>query len=458
MSKNDLMKKDELETKPVKGLALLLSNKILFTLHSFVYLAVSLLLIVIWAVTFENSISFWPIIPMLGWLIGYGFHVVTYLMYTDKINYLSKIRRGHYFGILFIYHAWFYVIVNVLILTINIMVSLETIFFTWPLFIWGIAIVIHGFGFLTWEKVFDNEMKALKEKHGDYSEKRLNYYSNVKVVQFWLLIMHAAYFIVGNILIYRPEGLLGLEALTGRADLNVINGTIAWGVILGLHALSYIFTNYLENMKPVIKGFLFNVVSYSAINIYLIYMYMKSAFSYLLISWIFYPFVLWGIIIVIHGVITLRFDQIINPELVKARAKFAEKNLEDFELRIKVDNLLFWRFSLMGHVLIYFGGIILISIDMINAGIDINLIIHPAMGWLIGLVFHGAIYYIVLKQITVFFTWTFILHLSVYIPVCIYLVIINVIFAPGVMWSAIAIAGWGIGIGLHLLLAYFTKK
>jgi len=119
---------------------------------------------------------------------------------------------------------------------------------------------------------------------------------------------------------------------------------------------------------------------------------------------------------------------------------------------------MFWKWSFIIHLFIYIICLVIIGIALIVQGENLLLLIHPTMGWLVGIAFHGAIYIIVKKSIKGFLSWSAFLHLTVYIVVSIYLVILNVLFSPGFPWSAIAIAGWGIGIGLHLLLAHLTKK
>ncbi|MBY9006900.1 MAG: 2TM domain-containing protein, partial [Candidatus Lokiarchaeota archaeon] len=49
------------------------------------------------------------------------------------------------------------------------------------------------------------------------------------------------------------------------------------------------------------------------------------------------------------------------------------------------------------------------------------------------------------------------IHIGAYIPTSIFLVVANIIFFPEFLWSVIAIAGWGVGLGLHLLIANLTK-
>jgi hypothetical protein len=67
-------------------------------------------------------------------------------------------------------------------------------------------------------------------------------------------------------------------------------------------------------------------------------------------------------------------------------------------------------------------------------------------------------YVIALKQISAFLMWTAVLHSAAYIGGIPLLVVINVLFTPTLLWSAIALGGWAIGLGVHLLLAFLTRN
>jgi uncharacterized integral membrane protein len=73
-------------------------------------------------------------------------------MNTEDRKYQSALRRvrrikGFYA------HLVSYILVNLLLFLINIMTSPDVLWFFWPLFGWGIGIVMHGlfvFGFGNW--------------------------------------------------------------------------------------------------------------------------------------------------------------------------------------------------------------------------------------------------------------------------------------------------------------------
>jgi hypothetical protein len=462
MSKNELKKTKKLEPKPVGGLAWFLSYRIIFILHAFLYIAVNALLILIWAVTLPTiianvpqpallyAISFWPIHTIMGWGIAFGFHTLCFVMYNDKIEYLALVRRGPLFGILFVFHAWFYGIINIYLIVINAMYNPTLPFFLWPLLMWGLGFAIHAVGFFTWRILSEKQITILKRVHPDYSEKHLKLNMNLKLAQFWLLIAHIAYYIVVNILTYIgiKNALWGFEGLP-----DPIQSTIGWGIVLGIHALSFYLFNYAFSIKPEIRSLLLDIVAYGAANVFLII--RQSLPPYNATIWIHYPLILWGVIIAVHIFLTVKYDSFLPKTIEKVKGPYT-KGLEEFEVKNKAIVLLFWQYSFVAHILVYAIGIILIGVNLINLGIG-DLLIHPAMGWLIAVGLHGAIFVIFLKQIRGFLACTAILHLTIFVIVSIYLVVLNALYVTGFAWSAIAIGGWGIALGLHILIAYLAK-
>ncbi len=465
------------ESKPVGGLAWILANKILFILHTFLYVAVTGLLIVIWAVTFDPvsaavsqavpegaqqmasaAALFWPIIPILGWLIGYGFHAVTYLMYNDKIEYLANVRRVSLFGILFIYHAWFFASVNLLLIVINVSIISEP-FFTWPLLIWGIGFGIHAVGFFTWDIMMQKEISNLKRVKPEFSENQAIYVSRLKIMQIWLLLANVAYLIGTIILIYtRPLWGLEINYYVNGVLIDPIINLIPWMILVGVHALSFLLFNYMRSINGIKSSLILDMVAYAAFNIYyiIVQVTLPELVSRQLEIWVHYPLILWGIVLAVHIVVMLKWDMFLPSATEKIKGPSTE-GFEDFQLKRKAIILLFWQWTFIAHICVYIAGIILLSVDLTALGLS-DVIIHVIMGWLIGLTIHSACFVIILKKIKGFLTWTAILHIAAYIPTCVYLVLINVLIAPGILWSVIAIAGWGIGLGLHVLLAYLAKN
>lgn len=411
------------------------TGRILLVLHLFAYLAVTLLLTIIWAVAGIGP--YWPLFPIFGWGFGIGFHLITYLLYNDKVAYLTKVKEQSDFGILYIYHTFFFISVNIFLMILDLEGPAD-FWFLWPLLIWAAAWIFHTFGFFTWGKFFDKEMTKTREKY-EYPEKRLKKMVTSKLTQFWFLIIHIALFVVVTIFFF-----------LNPIQPNPLENSITWGIVVGLQALSYYLFNFVKTIKRVLIGLIFNIIAYGAINIWAI---IYNVLHPTAIFWPIYPLVLWLIAIAIHAFLTYRWDPFISGATERAK-KISRQELEDFEIHSKAIGLIFWQWSWITHIFIYILGIILIGI---NLGIDSTLIIHPAMGWLIGVAVHGVLFYIVYKPITGFPLQTVFLHVAVYIVTSIYLVLINAIFTPGAAWSAIAIGGWGIGLGFHVILWYLTR-
>jgi len=429
----------------------IVSNRILFFIHSFVYLAVNALLVLIWALLLSMAPTpyFWPIFTMFGWGFAAGLHALLFLMYNDRITCLSKVRKESVFGIIFIIHAWFYIMINLFLMVVNLTLSLEYLWFLWPLGMWGIIFAFHIFVFSTWDKSVEKKMEKLKTE-GEYSERHLKKLASSKIIGFMLLLINLIYYSIVNILMYAliPIGTIALQ--------NILSITVLWGVIVMNHVVGYYLFVFVKSIKPVMKGLILHVLLFLSVMICGIIAQFLPEFTKIPIIWIHYPLILWPIALVIHGLFTLKWDLIKTPAIKRAKSQVNDR--EDFEYDAMANKVLFWQTSFIIHVPVYLIGIILIGAQFISMSIDMNLLLLPALGWLIGLCVHCAIFVVAWKNITGFLKWTAILHLAAFLSTAILLVFINIVFVPGFFWSAIAIAGWGIGIGLHLLLAFLVKK
>lgn len=455
------IKNKKAEDNNIEGLAWLLSNKHLFFIHTFIYAAVNGLLILIWIVTFNFSISepmiFWPFYSILGWLIGYGFHAVTYFMYNDKIESLSIARKKGNFAILYIYHAWFYASVNILIIFSFIMI-MEYLLFLWLLSLWGVGFAIHSIGFFTWDSRLNVEKKYFKSFYPEASEEKLGYLAGLKIIQFWLLIGNVAYFIVSLILIYIGP-LYGVEYMVNYINgikVNPIYQIIPYAIFIAIHGLSFYLFNYKLTMELIKSSLLLDLIAYIAFNVYFIILQILNPYQIFPRVWIHFPLILWGIILGIHYFLTYRWDKELKGAMETLKNS-VKKEIDEFELKRMGIVLLFFEWTFIAHLSIYIVGVVLISIELISLEIA-NVIIYVVMGWLIAVDIHGALFIVYYKQIRAFLSWTAVVHAAIYITVGIFLVIMNVTFSPGVAWSAIAIGGWGIGFGLHVLLAYLVKN
>ncbi len=444
------------------SLTKILSNRILFFIHLFAYVGVNLLLILIWAVSIPllpPDTGFIPFFPIFGWGFGIGFHALVWLMYNDKVKYLSELRKESGFKIAFIFHAWFYGSINIFLLILDLITTPNLIWFIWPLGGWGIAFAFHAFGFFTWDKALEAQKTKIREKHPDYSDERLKEFASSKLLGIEILLMHITYFVVIAVLTYVTQ----IWIIFSLTIENVLQTTIGWTLFLGLHILAYYLFNYNEKLTIVMKGLILHIIAY--VGLIFIGLWEQLSPGQTLFWW-HIPVILWLFFIGIHIFVTLKWDSI-NPsalEKVKGRSR---EGLEEYKYQRLTYWLLFWRFTFIAHIFAYILGVILIS-PLVN---DIIAFIPPpltidftsflsivAFGWLIGLLVHGAMYFIALKQINAFLMWTAVLHSAAYIGGIPLLVVTNILFTPTLLWSAIALGGWGFGLGVHLLLAFLTRK
>jgi len=445
------------------GLIKIFSHRILFLIHLFAYVAVNLLLILIWAVSLPllPTTAFIPFFPIFGWGFAIGFHALVYLMYNDKIKYLSELRKQSGFKILFIFHAWFYGSINLFLLILDLTTTPNLLWFFWALGGWGVAFGFHAFGFFTWDKALEAQKTKLREKHPDYSEQRIKEFAASKLVGIEVLLLHITYFVVIAVITYTTQIWVPLSITLE----NVLQTTIGWALFLGLHVLAYYLFNFNETLSIVMKGLILHIIAYVG----LIFIGLWEQFTPgQPIFWWHIPVILWVFFIGIHIFVTLKWDSINPHALEKVKSRSREER-EEYKYQRLTYWVLFWRFTFIAHIFAYILGLILIIplVDYIAALISGYLPITlafsslfgiVAFGWLIGLLVHGAMYVIALKQIRPFLMWTAVLHSAAYIGGIPLLITINIVFITAILWSAIALGGWGIGLGAHLLLAFLKRK
>ncbi len=448
------------ETKKVSGLLGLLSNRILFLIHLFAYVAVNLLIILIWAVMLPQiEINYFlPIFPIFGWGFGIGFHALVYLMYNDKVKYLSELRTQAGFKILFLFHAWFYISINLFLMLINLTYIPEVLWFYWSLGGWGVAFAFHAFGFFTWEKSFEKQKGKLSEKYPDYSDERIKELATSKLLGIEVLLMHITYFVVVGVIAYSTQIWTIFEITLA----SVIQSTLGWGLFVGLHLLAYYLFNYVETMSTVMKGLILHLIAYLGLAIIGLWQQITSGQE---IFWWHIPVILWAVMVAMHVLITLKWDAI-NPKALEKVKNRSREGLEEYRYQRIAYWVSFWRFTFLAHIIMYVLGLILllpianeigdITIETITIT-SLGLLGFTALGWLIGLLVHGAMYIVVMRNVRGFLMWTAIIHFAAFIGGIPLIITVNMILAPEIPWSAIALGGWGIGLGAHILIAYLTK-
>ncbi len=421
------------------------SNPVLI-MHLFLYLSVIGLLSLIWILDrLQGTVAdYWPMNTIFGWGFGIAIHSLTYLTYNDKNKWLSKVRHQSDFGVLFVYHFLLYSLINLYLIILNVIYTPKVLWFVWPLALWGIGVGLHALGFFSWKNIFNKEINKLREKYkderyrDDYPEKRLKKMVNKKISHLWLLLADITYFAVINAL------LVNLIPFV-----NQFESLIIWAIVVGLHAFAYILAYHI-NMKSIVKGLVFNIVLFGAILGLVIYQVVQGLLT---ANWILYLIIFWGIIFGIHIIIAKKWDsfKVKTEDTISTMSTSSGFDLDSFEVKSRASSLLIWQWSFVAHLIVYGVGLLIISLELANAGLELSLLIHPAMGWLVAVAIHGAIYIAVRFQILELLPITAMIHVAIYAVICIYLAILNPIVA------VITAAGWGIGLGLHVLVAFLTR-
>ena len=375
-------------------------------------------------------------------------------MFNDKVKFLSDIRKQAPFKNLFIFHAWFYCSINVFMIILDLTTTQGLIWFYWPLSMWGIAFGFHAYGFFTWDKSFEKQMTKFGQKYPDYSEKRLKDLTTKRIIGFVILLTHITYFVVVNIIIYATRTIYDVPL----GDLIMVS--FGWGIFFIVHLVGYYLFIYNKTLKPEMKGLIVHIIGYVGYAVWGLYeqwTFLQEPGPEHDIFWWHIPVILWGIFIAVHALITVKWDKIKPPAFEKVKSRYRE-DLEDFEYQKLANWLIFWNWSFIAHIFIYIVGILLLGIEFAIYGVNLLLLVMIALGWLIGLLVHGGIYVVVLRNITGFLMWTAVLHAAAYIGGIPLLITVNMIYYPEFLSSAIALGGWAIGLGAHVLIAFLTKK
>ncbi len=421
-------------------------TKIITILHIFIYSAVNGLLILIWLSTLAltQATFFWPFYPIVGWGIALGLHLLSSLMYYDLVPTLKRVKQKGALGISFLFHFFIYTMVNLIILIPDIVI-LGGRYFYWPLSMWGIAMGFHALIFFTWDNLLEIEQVRMRNKYDNYGEEKIKLLAKSRLSNLWFLLAHIVYFtIVTTVLYIWVVPILNFE-ITQRLN----SGIILWGILLGIHIIAYYLFSYNDTIQSVTKGLIIHIVLYAVVNIYEIYAWQNQSITEL--AFPVYSIVPWGIVLSFHIIITLLWERLINSAIAKINRQY--RVLDRIDLRSKARKLIFWQCSFITHVAVYITGIILIAITFSIFSIDMRLLVHPAMGWIIGLAIHFSISFVFVKNIKSFWKGTLTIHLITFLFVNTYLVILNIMLG-GFLWSAIAIFGWGIGLGIHAILTY----
>jgi hypothetical protein len=423
---------------------------ILMVIHLFAYAAVQALLVLFFFLSMglTGITFFWPIYPILGWGIGVGIHAFIYGIYYEKTPFLAKLKEESLFKILFFFHAWIYLMANLIVLFGNLSTLglVNVIYFYWPIILWGIALGYHGIGYIFWDKKVAKEIASIKRKKADINDKKARKLAAFKVVNTLILLAHITYYIVAQVIIFI------LFVPLDMAE-QLLDST-HWGILLIIHLLSYYVFFYRENIEEVKKGVIIHAafyVGYNTIN------FARSLFFPPIDTLSpFFTLLFWGIFLAFHAYIALNYQEL--QEQAESTLKAKSIDVEKEELESKIKPFVTWKWTFLGHVAIYIVGLIVLTVTILVLGMDLLLVPIIALGWLIAISAHYSLYWILMFRVKSVLEWSFKIHLHVYVPSCILMIVLNLI--SGIFpWSLIGILGWGIAIGIHYILKrYITIK
>lgn len=377
----------------------------IFILHFITYALVNLLLIYVNISNLWENFNFWFLLPLFGWGIGIIIHLT--------VNQLSKSKGKTVSEMSFILHLVAYGIVNFFLLYINISMFWlsQYLWFLYPLVLWGIGIIFHA---ITAKIIINRKLSGI---------------GLTRLVNKMLLITNIAYYSCVNLALL----FLGILVIP-----QVYTGTLfMWPILIALHAIYIGLFHYFERIVVSFKAVIFHATIYAAS--YIAAFIRPPVLNSFTINWMIFGALIWAIAIAIHLVLAIIWER-------------SEHNL-------KVLN----RSVFLVHLFAYV--ITMITLIILNLTTFTGPLwsIVAAFGWLVGLGEHYVLYLCYEKEklqkinargILKISTY---IHITAYVLVGILLIWINLNLG-GFLWFIIAMVGWGIGLGPHLIINNLVNK
>lgn len=371
----------------------------IFILHGVAYAMVNCLLIYINISSLWYVYNFWFLLPLFGWGIGLTIHATG--------NKLLKSSEKSTAEMIFILHLVAYGIVNFFLIYINVSLLWFSLYlwFLYPLILWSIGIMIHA---IATKIIVDNKLS------GD---------NLTKLINKTLLVTNIIYYAVVNITLLLLGVLLNPQVYTATL--------FSWPLAIALHSVYIGLFDYVERIAVSIKGVIFHLAIYIAS--FPIAIINSDLLNPFVINWAIFAALVWVVAIGVHLVIAIIWER------------------TDHSLKV-LNSAIF-----LVHLIAYTSTIIALVILNITIFTGPLWSVVAALGWLIGLSEHFTIYLCYEKDrfsklnFKGFLKISTYLHLSAYISVAALLIWINLSIG-GFLWFIIAMAGWGIGLGPHLII------
>jgi len=108
----------------------------------------------------------WVLFPIFGWLIGLVIHITAYIVYAKGIYPIAKR--------VVIFNTVAYIFVNILLIVINcytdVFLMRFYLWFLYPVFFWGLALIIH---FLVYLGFYNKKLYEDGERHQSRMERAI---------------------------------------------------------------------------------------------------------------------------------------------------------------------------------------------------------------------------------------------------------------------------------------------
>lgn len=378
------------------------SMKLVLLIHLFVYAAVNGLCFLINLTAWQGRLWAWHVTA--GWGIGLAIHLGFYWIFTSGVKSISRT--------IFITHLIAYATVNINLVTINFVYMALAPGVIWahiPILIWGYGVLIHF--------ILNSQIEG----------KGLNAKQIGKLTSNMIFLIDIGYYGIMNALLYY----LNLFNIVYGLAFGTL---IAWGVAVCAHAVLTVVLNYVEGITAARKGWIVHVTIFALVQleVYISKAYFPDITGLTLGMLI--ATCIWGIAVLAHLILVIRWDQ-------------TKGDVEDFMKSLFIM-----------HCIAYIAGVALLTVINFMIFEGRLWVPTAALGWLVGLGIHGMLYYLVKSKEKDALKITINLHLTAYLLTMALLTWLNLAIWQGRLWVPTVALGWGIGLGEHLLIYMLKKQ
>lgn len=417
--------------------------RVFFSVHVFLYVAVLLLLTVIWLTAGGpgRNVIFWPLYVFFGWGSAVGVHSIAWVRRDRKRAYFP------YHLFLFLWSAAFFIFIDAA-------PDAGIGWAYWPIAMWFPLLVIHAVGriILVTRRI---------ERQSDDGRRLIRRFANVG-----LFCANALYFVVVNLLVaigIIPLSYNPVPAATGEIMGPAVQILINWGALLLLHAGALTLFYRARTMSNLVRGLVIDAAAYVVVNALLLVSYLQTSGTFF---WNLFPLAAWVCVLAAHVAVIVRF-----PAMRAASLRLADPSAAATtdgpaagEAARHASHLLGWQISFIFHVTLFVSVLALMTVvrltglgyPVATARLPWRAIAVTGFSWLIALGLHGAIYWVTRSGVRGVGRISSIVHLALYAGSAILFVALDLLTDSAIGWSLIALFSWAIALGLHLLIVRLT--